>query len=455
MAQSTIVQTGSVTKADELSRKLVEFNVPTGTTSIHVKYEYTGQDHGNAIDLGLLGVDGQFRGYSGGSRNEIMVANNEATPGYIPGLLAAGKWAVTLGIYQIKTSMATYRVDIHLDTKLRPEFRSNPAPSRATYTTMLRRKPGYRPCHEWLKGDFHVHSVYSDGKLSLDNLVKRALDRGLDFIFSTEHNTNSANIEWGSHVREGFLVGRGIEVTTYGGHWNAIGLMPHQMIDSMVDDMENMDQSLVKAVENVHKSDGFAIINHPFAECRCCAWDFSFHDAMDAIEIWNGPWKRHPDDISNEKALETWDAMLREDKIFPATGGSDLHEPHFEIGEPVTRVLADENSVGSIIRALRDRHIYIAQHPDYEIEFRLEHGGNSANIGGWLEADDSVTARVSLNGFPHSELRLLTEQGIVHRTTETAGEWIVRAHYVRVEVRDMSNNMLGLTNPIWILKPGS
>jgi hypothetical protein len=315
----------------------------------------------------------------------------------------------------------------------------------------MKRPPGQRPIYKWLQGDLHMHTLHSDGKFTLDELVDKALNRGLDFIFSTEHNTLSANLVWGNHVPKGFLVGRGIEVTTFGGHWNAIGLLPHQLIDPKIHDMADMDASLVAAIEEVHKSDGFAIINHPYAECKCCGWSFSFHDSMGAIEVWNGPWKRHPADESNVKAVEKWDALLREGRIFTASGGSDIHEPQFEIAEPLTRVLADETSVNAIIRGLRARHVYVTQHPAYEIEFYLCCGGEKAGIGDWLETTEEVTACVAVKGFPECEVRLITENGTAHKTPETKLSVNVKAQYVRVEVRDTQDDMLGLTNPIWII----
>jgi predicted metal-dependent phosphoesterase TrpH len=125
---------------------------------------------------------------------------------------------------------------------------------------------------------------------TLGELVDKALKRGLDFIF-TEHNTVSVNLICGSYVPEGFLVGRGIEVTTFAGHWNAIGLLPYQLIDHKIYGKTDMDACLVAAVEEVHKSDGFTILNHPFAECKCCEWRYLFHEHIDAIEMWNGPWR--------------------------------------------------------------------------------------------------------------------------------------------------------------------
>lgn len=452
MQLSPILRSGTVTPADELTQKLVSFYVPPGTTSIHVKYNYTGREDGNAIDLGLLGVGKQFRGYSGGAKFEILVANDEASPGYIPGLLGPGEWYVLLGIYQVASASASYHIEINLDDRPRPIFEPNPAPSRVDYSGAIKKPIGQKPVFKWLKGDFHTHTVYSDGKLTLGELVDKALRRGIDFIFSTEHNTFSASLAWGNHIPKGFLVGRGIEVTTVGGHWNAIGLLPHQYIDPRVYDMKDMDSSLLAAVEEVHKSDGFAILNHPFAECKCCAWTFSFHDHMDAIEVWNGPWKRHPKDESNIRAVEKWDSLLKEGTIFTASGGSDIHEARFEIAEPVTRVLTEEASVNAIIRGLRDRRVYLTQHPAYEIEFYLSNSSDKAGIGDWLGTTEEVRACVILQGFPSCELRLITEEGIILKTRQTELNVVVRASYVRVEVRDTQDNMLGLTNPIWILK---
>ncbi|KAK9427403.1 polymerase/histidinol phosphatase-like protein [Lipomyces doorenjongii] len=451
MQSSPILRSGTVTPTDQLTQKLVAFDVPAGTTSIHVKYSYTGREGGNAIDLGLLGVNKQFRGYSGGSKFDVTVANDEATPGYVAGLLAPGEWYVLLGVYHITSSSASYHVEITLDDSPRPVFEATPAPARVDFSSAIKRLPGQRPVYKWLKGDFHMHTQYSDGKFTLDELVDKALKRGLDFIFSTEHNTFSANLAWGQHVPKGFLVGRGIEVTTFGGHWNAIGLLPHQFIDPRICDMKDMDASLVAAVEEVHKSDGFAILNHPFAECKCCEWTYSFHDHMDAIEVWNGPWRRHPEDESNVKAVEKWDSLLREGKIFTASGGSDIHEPQFEIAEPLTRVLANETSVNAIIQGLRARHVYLTQHPAYEIEFFLRQGSDRAGIGDWLETTEEVIACVMVKGFPECELRLITEKGIVHKTSQTKLNFSIKAHYVRVEVRNAQDNMLALTNPIWIL----
>jgi hypothetical protein len=454
MHRSPIVRTGTATQADQLTEKHVAFEVPVGTTSIRVRYSYTGREAGNGIDLGLLGVDKEFRGYSGGSKFDITVANDQASPGYIAGLLAPGEWYVVLAVYNVATPTAEYEVQIDLGSEPRPVFKPAPAPARADFSGHIKLAPGQRPASRWIKGDLHMHTLYSDGKFTLDELVDKAARRGLDFIFSTEHNTFGANLVWGNHVPDGMLVGRGIEVTTRQGHWNALGLLPDQYIHPFVQDLNDKDASLVPVVEEVHKSDGYAIINHPFAECKCCDWSFSFHDHMDGIEVWNGPWKRHSKDESNIKAVEKWDALLREGKVFTASGGSDIHEHKFEIAEPTTRVLVDDVSVNGVIRAMRARRVYVTQHPSYEIAFLLCHQNGTADIGDWLEGvSGEVKAEVDLGGFPEGfEMRLITEKGIVHTTSETRSRVQLSGQhqYVRVEVRDAAGDMLGLTNPIWI-----
>ena len=45
--------------------------------------------------------------------------------------------------------------------------------------------------HEWLAGDFHSHTVHSDGSLEVVELAALAAERGLDLLAVTDHNTIS------------------------------------------------------------------------------------------------------------------------------------------------------------------------------------------------------------------------------------------------------------------------
>src|SRR6202041_2558789 len=75
----------------------------------------------------------------------------------------------------------------------------------------------------WYRGDLHLHTVHSDGERHPVELASAARARGLDFIVSTEHNTNSANRAWPACHTSGLLAISGEEVTTRHGHWLAAG----------------------------------------------------------------------------------------------------------------------------------------------------------------------------------------------------------------------------------------
>ncbi len=74
----------------------------------------------------------------------------------------------------------------------------------------------------WYRGDFHVHSNFSDGLVPIDLLIETAISEGLDFFALTDHNT----VE---HLRElrprpGILIIPGFEVTLLIGHFNVLGI---------------------------------------------------------------------------------------------------------------------------------------------------------------------------------------------------------------------------------------
>ncbi|MEJ7660168.1 MAG: hypothetical protein WKG07_11375 [Hymenobacter sp.] len=52
----------------------------------------------------------------------------------------------------------------------------------------------------------HMHTLHSDGRRTPEELVDEAGAQGLDFLISTEHNTNSANLSWGRYARPNLLV---------------------------------------------------------------------------------------------------------------------------------------------------------------------------------------------------------------------------------------------------------
>jgi hypothetical protein len=321
--------------------------VPREVAELTVVYSYDrpqvppGQ-LGNALDFGVFGPAGHelgnhhgFRGWSGGARDRFTLSASDATPGYLPGPIDPGTWHVVLGPYTVAEQGLNYRVDITLTfgPPGKP-FEVKPAPSFA---------PARRRGRDWYRGDGHLHTVYSDGKRTPDELVAAARAAGLDFIISTEHNTPSASLQWGRHATEDLLILNGEEVTTRSGHWPAWNLPVGRWIDWRYRDTQ--PDEFRRFVDEVHSVGGLVVAAHPYAPCIGCSFEFRY-DLVDAIEVWNGPWTE-----DDEKTLAAWDAMLRAGRWIPAVGDSDAHAEPQVVGLPHNVVLAEDLRAVPVRRA--------------------------------------------------------------------------------------------------------
>ena len=62
----------------------------------------------------------------------------------------------------------------------------------------------------WLKGDTHLHTCNSDGKLTPGQLVEACQQAGLDYAIITDHNYNTVKA---SYTDKNLLVMQGQEIT--------------------------------------------------------------------------------------------------------------------------------------------------------------------------------------------------------------------------------------------------
>ena len=78
-----------------------------------------------------------------------------------------------------------------------------------------------------LKADLHIHSNHSDGKSSVKEILNVAIERKLNVISITDHNTVNGSLEALEIVREenlSIMVLPGIEISTAQGHLLAYGI---------------------------------------------------------------------------------------------------------------------------------------------------------------------------------------------------------------------------------------
>jgi hypothetical protein len=434
----------------------VPIEVPEGVSELAVSYSYdrpeppAGQ-HGNALDAGIFDSEG-FRGWSGGARDSFFINAAEATPGYVPGPIGAGTWQLLLGPYTVHPDGMAYRVEVTLRTDARAAraFEPSHAPLQANGRGRA-----------WYRGDLHTHTVHSDGQWQPQELLDAARAAGLDFIVSTEHNTNTAHGIWGRHTADDLLIINGEEVTTRNGHLVAAGLAAGTWLDWR---HRAVDGTLPGVLAEIHQQDGLAIAAHPHAPCLGCQWKHGYA-GIDAVEVWNGEWT-----VDDEVSLQGWNTTLVESgrvrTWLPAVGASDTHESSSPIGLAQTVVLADDLTVPAILAGIRAGRCYVTDSSEVSVELAATGGGVSAGIGERLAvtADTEVAIEVTVRGVADGYVRLVTDEGwVAHLPIPAKGESVTWrttptvSSYVRAEIRHnretpfpLLEPMAALTNPVFL-----
>jgi len=187
--------------------------------------------------------------------------------------------------------------------------------------------------------DLHCHSVYShDNHLEPDTLIRRACDLGLDGVCFTEHHSMQASwpIDRMKHP-EGFLVLRGVEVSSDAGHVLVYGLQD----DSWNRWGKHNYLNLTKVVNAVHELGGICVPAHPFRGWESLGdrlFSFTGFDAIETHNGVNGPERNGP-------AIEAAEKLG-----LPSIGGSDCHYVH-QVGQAFTEF---DNPVADMANLIRE-----------------------------------------------------------------------------------------------------
>jgi hypothetical protein len=424
------------------------FDVPAGTTRIDVRLEH---DPGNIVDLGLLDVragpfpsNEGFRGWSGGARDRFFVAMDDATPGYLPGVMPHGIWRVILGLYRIRPEGCRYRVEIDLDDGPRKQIDRAPP------------HPRYPAAAGWYPGDLQSHTHHSDAKGSLADLVSAARHRGLRFLAVTDHNTVSHHRHLAvASTPELFLL-PGEEVTTDHGHANVWGA--RGWVDFRMTGAGHVDT----VVRRAHELGGLISVNHPKAGGP--AWRYHVPEGVDCLEAWQAPWP-----AGNEESLGLYDDLLRQGRRLVLVGGSDRHQPgwpdpdpqELQVGSPTTWLWLDKLSIPTCLAALASGRVFVSESPAGP---RLELTVDGVTMGGTLEVrggarQDAGTAEIRVESADPIRLRLVGAEGEIYTRNLAAGrsELELRldlgaaAPFVRAELWHAElERVVALSNPVFI-----
>ena len=237
----------------------------------------------------------------------------------------------------------------------------------------------------WYAGVTHSHTLASDGKLTLEQLIAKALKAKLDFLIITDHNHNCE--EDLPHVK-GLTLIYGTEMTYEGGHANVWG------VKKAVDDFkcESYEQWIEKKTE-AQRRGALVCMNHPL--CTNCPWRWEKDLAQfDALEIWNAI--QHYDNMT---CTEWWREQLKAGYKTPIVGGSDFHRDYYVtriLSVPTTYVWANSSSPEDILDAIKKGHTTVTNSVGTTM---VELGSGDAITGDTVKLKKGTAVTVKAHGL--------------------------------------------------------
>lgn len=449
-----IIKSGHIAKSEIFKLIYVPFEVLEGINSISVEEIYNHGQVGekNVLNMGIYDTRGSeigdpkgFRGWSGGAKTSLFINNDAASTGYIAGPIYPGLWNILIYPSDVSEEGIDWTLEIK-SVRGREANLFKPNPAQNTINEI----PG------WYHGDLHMHTLHSDGKRTARELVEEAHSKKLDFIISTEHNTNSANLTWGKFNSKDLLIINGEEVTsTQFGHWNAIGITADTYIDWRYAPEEGW---INKMVDKVHKDNGLAIINHPFYNIQMTN-NFKYEDSLfDGVEVWNGNWN-----LLDNLAVKWWDERLIAGYRLIAIGASDTHvregSPN-NLGTPQSVVYAESLSKGDLIKGIKNGKVYIRANDSIKIVFEARSGNEKAMLGDILKLgkdQNSFAIDIHIENCKKQKLKIYSNLGSFKEVILNSDDQNLsfqihdsKVKYLRAEIRSGNDDMLALTNPIFI-----
>lgn len=462
---------GQLTGADHESYKEVPFDVPAGVKRITVNVSYD-RENRTVVDLGIFDPH-RFRGWSGGNKATFSLAETDATLSYLPGPLPAGEWTLILGIPNIRTdTVANYRAEVVLEFGMSANSKGF-APSPLNDNA------------DWYRGELHTHTAHSDGSCLRQSgsngpcpvykTVEAAVERNLDFVAVTEHNTLSHHQSL-NELQMAFdqtVLMSGREITTFYGHANIFGTT--EFIDFRV-----RDHQINSVLQAASQLGAFVSINHPGLPsgevCMGCGWiaetDYSL---IDAVEVVNGSVIDSGAGLlkSPLSGIPFWENLLNTGHKVTAIAGSDNHNADLRsdsgrrtaIGEVTTVVFARTLSQQDLLEGLRSGRAFIDLEgsADRFVELRAEAGGEHALMGETLvvAAGDDIRVTVSAQNTPDATFALYHNGALVNVeldyvrdddllettiTLQATGE----SEWLRAEVVSTQGKVLLMSNAVYV-----
>jgi len=269
----------------------------------------------------------------------------------------------------------------------------------------------------WLRGNLHMHTRRSDGRLSYEEAVSLYEQAGYDFIAVTDHwvVSESGRTPGGMLLLRGceYNVGETVREGVY--HIVGAGLEREPALSRAQEGLS--PQGIVDAI---HAAGGLAILAHP-------AWSLNSAEAVsriagfDGTEIFNTT-SGFPMNARPYSGLFV-DQLASLGVLLPCMAADDAHEYDEDVFGGYLMVYARERSREAILDAIRAGDFYATQGPS--VRLTVENGVARVHC--------SPASRVVFySDSIWNEQRVTSGEGI----TEAACSLMPNETFVRVEVID-------------------
>jgi len=446
---------GSLSFYDRQRHLRFPFEVIPGVGKLKVGFQYSpGQVSGynNLLTLALFdprGLRGAAHRWHQDQRIEIT--ERVATPGFLAGPISPGSWECVVDLHEILNLGADqdwceYRLTI-AGEPVGSEPPQSQEPANGSHPPLGDQQEG------WFRGDLHSHTIHCDGNAPAEEMAAAALLGGFDFLAITGHNTTSS-LEVPPGWPSGLAPIRGLELTTFRGHANLLGIdCWYEWRGLPISDVQT----------RVRGGGGVFVVNHPGAIgnpwCTGCRWDAPDTDLglIDAIEVWNGPWANP--DSRNADGLAWWTSLLGAGYRISAVGGGDAHTPSDfrQPGMPFTEVFSTGLSEAAVLEGLRRGNVIVSSGP--RLRLTTEDGdsilpGTAQPDGPTLVVVSELSASATLCLVAEGEIsdrhRIEPPGGVVEQLIPAGARW------GRWELRagsEIGDDLLAITNPLWQQAP--
>jgi len=192
-----------------------------------------------------------------------------------------------------------------------------------------------------LRGDLHIHSTFSDGRNSPEEILLKALEKELDVISITDHDTFSGSIRALKAVKSmqlDIVIIIGAEIRTTAGDI---------LVYCSDAPLEIIPRDPLELADMAHEHGCIVAPAHPFDTRRKGIGRLAYDRKWDAIEVYNA----YSDPLSNRRAEQ----VARELGV-PGLANSDAHVVD-AIGAAYNIIEVSSRDGEAVLKAIKDGRV--------------------------------------------------------------------------------------------------